>query len=67
MAEVSGFLGELALVESGGRDVRRRSELEVTNWIDWARSPDSRPSERYNVPLFRFIKPSKFLQLVSSR
>jgi hypothetical protein len=27
---------------------------EVTNWIDWVRSPDSPPPERYNVPLLRF-------------
>ncbi|MDR3488992.1 MAG: hypothetical protein P4M05_29305 [Bradyrhizobium sp.] len=27
---------------------------EVTNWIDWVRSPDSPPPEGYNVPLLRF-------------
>ena len=27
---------------------------EVTNWIDWIRSPDSPAPERYNVPLLRF-------------
>lgn len=27
---------------------------EVTNWIDWIRSPDSPAPERHNVPLFRF-------------
>lgn len=27
---------------------------EVTNWIDWIRSPDSPAPDRYNVPLLRF-------------
>jgi hypothetical protein len=27
---------------------------DVTNWIDWVRSPDSAPPERSDVPLLRF-------------